>query len=332
MGDIPIVERAFWFHNRVVKGEFPNATGLAKQFEISTKTAQRAIAFLRDRMSAPLEYATAQKGYFYSDKSYELPSRMVSEDEILALLMAGKLLESSAGGFIGDAIGKFGKKLFRDVGRFGMTESIIEEGFSASWHGHSPAYLKTFRSMAAALLHRRPVLIHYRSPQSDATTVRTVEPHHLQYYMANWMLLAWCRKRGDWRKFHLARISKFETLKENFEPKPEKEWGRLLQQSFGVFQGREQTWVKLRFVPFRARWIRDQIWHPDQKIEEEPGGGIVLAFPVADFREVQMEILKYGADVEVLEPDSLRKNIADEIRKMVLICEKSFDSEDLRNR
>ena len=332
MSDIPTLERIFWFHDRVLKGEFPNATNLASQFEICTKTAQRVVTFMRDRMDAPLQYDFSKNGYAYSDNSYELPSRMVSEDEILALLMAKKLLSSSAGGFIGDAIEKFGQKLFCDVGKYGLTESIIEEGFSASWHGYTPSQLRTFRHIASALLGRRPVRIHYRSPLSDTTTVRVVEPHHLQYYMANWMLLAWCRKREDWRTFHLARVFKHKTMTETFEPRPKKEWEHLLHKSFGIFQGKERAWVKLRFVPFRARYIRDQIWHPDQKIEEQPDGGLVLAFPVADFREVSMEILRYGPDVKVLEPDELRKNISEEIRKMTRIYENPIDIKDLRDR
>ena len=101
MSDIPTLERIFWFHDRDLKGEFPNATNLASQFEICTRTAQRVVDFMRDRMDAPLQYDFSKNGYAYSDNSCELPSRMVYEDEILALPMAKKVLSSSAGGFIG---------------------------------------------------------------------------------------------------------------------------------------------------------------------------------------------------------------------------------------
>ena len=38
--------------------------------------------------------------------------------------------------------------------------------------------------------------------------------------------------------------------------------------------------------------------------------------PVADFREVRREILRYGASVEVVSPSELRKEIKHEIQKM----------------
>jgi len=56
-------------------------------------------------------------------------------------------------------------------------------------------------------------------------------------------------------------------------------------------------------------------------MEELPDGGLRLSFPVADYREVKMIVLGFGADVEVLEPEGLRAEVAREIRKMVSVCE-----------
>jgi len=41
------------FHNEIKKGNYPNTKTLAEKFEITRKTAQRDIEFLRDRMGAP---------------------------------------------------------------------------------------------------------------------------------------------------------------------------------------------------------------------------------------------------------------------------------------
>ncbi len=69
-------------------------------------------------------------------------------------------------------------------------------------------------------------------------------------------------------------------------------------------------WARLRFTPEAARWVAAQNWHPNQRSEFEPGGGYVLEVPYAHERELVMEILKYGADVEVLGPESLRRDVA----------------------
>ena len=72
----------------------------------------------------------------------------------------------------------------------------------------------------------------------------------------------------------------------------------------------------LRFTPFRARWIKEQLWHPNQSIIQHEDGSLELSFPVADFREIKLKILQFGADVEVIAPQELRAEVLDEIKKM----------------
>lgn len=47
-----------------------------------------------------------------------------------------------------------------------------------------------------------------------------------------------------------------------------------------------------------------------------PDGGLDLSFPVADFREVKMMVLQFGADVRVMEPEELGKEIREETGRM----------------
>jgi predicted DNA-binding transcriptional regulator YafY len=74
--------------------------------------------------------------------------------------------------------------------------------------------------------------------------------------------------------------------------------------------------VVLRFTPFRARWIKEQLWHPDQKMIALDDGGLELRLPVTDFREIKMKILQFGADVVVVAPEALREEVVAEIRRM----------------
>jgi predicted DNA-binding transcriptional regulator YafY len=70
MGDRLNYERFLWFHGRVKARAYPNASRLADQFEISCRTAQRDIEFMRDRLRAPLTYAHERKGYTYTDRIF----------------------------------------------------------------------------------------------------------------------------------------------------------------------------------------------------------------------------------------------------------------------
>ena len=70
------------------------------------------------------------------------------------------------------------------------------------------------------------------------------------------------------------------------------------------------TWAKLKFSPLAARWVAAQEWHPKQNGEFLTDGSYALRLPYSDDRELVMDILRYGPDVEVLEPEALRKRVA----------------------
>jgi predicted DNA-binding transcriptional regulator YafY len=154
------------------------------------------------------------------------------------------------------------------------------------------------------------------APKTNATTQRQVAPHHLQNCMGSWVLIAWCHNQNNWRKFYLSRMNAPELLSRTFTRSPRESWRPLLEDAFGIFQGNDPMEVTLQFTPFRARWIQEQIWHPSQKIAILPDGSLGLTFPVADFREVKMKILQFGADVKVIKPEALKVEIQEEIKKM----------------
>jgi len=310
-------ERYCWFDRQVRDKRYPNATSLANHFEINCKTAQRTIEFMRDRLGSPLEYDPHHKGYFYTDQSFTLPSCQVTQNELLAILLARNLLKGSAGGVISQAIQSFGRKLFAATGEFGFDESSIDTAFSAIWHGYTPAEGETFRLVAQSLIKSRQLSFHYFSPSKNENTTRLVRPVHLQHYMGSWVLLARCIERDDWRQFYLGRMTQVQLIDTTFPPIPVSYWQNHLQGAFGIFQGGHPQEVVLRFNPYRARWLRHEIWHPDQVMEEQPEGSLILRFIVTDFREVKLRILQYGADVEVVAPERLRDEILGELGRMV---------------
>ena len=99
---------------------------------------------------------------------------------------------------------------------------------------------------------------------------------------------------------------------------PEKTLDAVLGAGYGIFSGRKVEWAKLRFTPERARWVALEHGTRSRRRAEEDGS-YLLEVPYSDDRELVMDILKYGADVEVLAPASLRKVVADEVRRMGVV-------------
>jgi len=266
-------------------------------------------------MQAPVEYDRNRNGYIYT-QAFSLPLAQVGQEEILAILLTRNLLSLGEGGYVSQCFQRLSNTLLLQTRALGLSRERIDQAFSAAWFGYAPTQSRTFRLVSSALLQHRAVSFTYTSPAANTISHRTVLPHHLQHYMGSWVLIAWCRTRQDWRKFYLSRMEDVHELSETFIPRPKQEWEYQVRGGFGIFQGQETFAVVLRFNAFRARWIREQVWHTEQTVRELDGGGLELTFPAADLREIKMRVLSFGADVEVIEPEDLRLEVAAEVRRM----------------
>jgi len=82
----------------------------------------------------------------------------------------------------------------------------------------------------------------------------------------------------------------------------------------GSFGGVARHRAQLKFSPTAARWIADEVWHPEQKISWDRGY-LILDVPYAQSRELAMEVLRHGPDVEVLRPETLRAEVSTLLEK-----------------
>jgi predicted DNA-binding transcriptional regulator YafY len=68
--------------------------------------------------------------------------------------------------------------------------------------------------------------------------------------------------------------------------------------------------AKLKFASESARWIADKLWHPRQRLERRADGSVILHVPYRHAKKLVMDVLRHGADVEVLAPAGLRQAVA----------------------
>jgi len=137
--------------------------------------------------------------------------------------------------------------------------------------------------------------------------------------MGTWHLIGYCHLRKEIRDFALSRISEPEVLVESFKIPAEFDFKKYFLSTFGLYKGKTTKEVTLRFTPEKSKWIKDQIWHKDQKVKYLKDGSIELSFPVSDFSEIKREILKHGDDVEVIKPKILRGLIKAEAKNILKI-------------
>jgi predicted DNA-binding transcriptional regulator YafY len=93
----------------------------------------------------------------------------------------------------------------------------------------------------------------------------------------------------------------------------------LVDASYGIFAGKANKTAVLRFSASAARWVADERWHPRQVGQFLTDGRYELRVPYRDATELAMDILRYGADVEVVAPESLRGTVAAKLREALAL-------------
>lgn len=287
-----------------------------EQFEISRRQAAREIEHMRIFFNAPVEYSNEYKGYYYEDDSFEFPVPMVSQEEVVSLIVAKRLSVTIPD----DKRKRHLNALFNNLSAyFDLDITRLEKRISLKNVRYSKVLPEVFDTVLSALGKGRKLEITYRSVYKKESTQRVIHPLHLVLYMGSWHIMAFCESKKGIRDFALSRILVIRILEENIDEHPEAASIKQdMDDAHGIFFEGERKRVVLRFNDRIAEFVREQVWFPGQEVTEDSCGEgcLTLSFEVTDFREVEREILSFGADVEVVEPEELKQMVGEHIRRL----------------
>jgi len=283
-------------------------------FEVSESTFKRDIALMRDRMGAPVAYAPETGGYVLTAEAYEIPSFWFNRRQLLLMIGLCKQLRKAEGSFADKELVAFKNKLQQLLTLHDGTD--LAECFSFEYVEWAVCDNHHIDMLMDAILQKRCARLTYYAAGTDQTSIRTVEPYRLHNYMGTWYLIGYCRLHNQPRVFQVGRIVGLEIAREEFDT-PQFDPDAFLDSSFGIFKGNEPFTVKLKFDAFISRFIRNEIWHNRQEVSENQDGGLTMILPVSDVTEIKMKVLKYGRHVEVLAPEALREQVAEEANVIV---------------
>lgn len=309
-------ERIFRIHRELKPGKRVTFKRLCLSLETSPATLKRDIAYMRDFMDAPILSERDGSGYWYDPNApeFELPGLWFNDSELYALLASEQLLEAVQPGLLTPYIGPLRSRIRKLLEQSGYTADTVTSRVRLQSAAQRPVDAQHFGSIAAAVLGAQVLDIEYHGRQKGQATRRRVHPQRLLHYRDNWYLIAWCEQANDLRTFSLDRVLPLEKQNKAVRIVPDADIDRLVGATFGIFSGEAKAWAVLRFTPGAARWVADETWHPDQ-IGHWVDGSYELQVPYSDDRELLMDILKYGPDVEVIAPADLRTAVAQRVRE-----------------
>jgi predicted DNA-binding transcriptional regulator YafY len=286
--------------------------------EISLATFKRDIAKMRDRLGTPIVFDKDLGGYrLDSDPdATELPGLWFTQDEILALMTIQNMIEQLDPGLLGPKLKPFRKRLDDMLTRQGLDPQELTQRVRAVHAGKRRMQLAAFETIAKATFERKQVQIVHTNRQKSETVRRVISPQQLVHYRDNWYVDTWCHLRKDLRSFSIDAITQADLLEATARDVDIAAMRKQLGSSYGIFGGAPKDWAELTFSPSRAEWVRHENWHPEQKGVMHPDGSYSLSVPYSDERELIGDILRFGADVQVIAPSSLRKQVQKQIERM----------------
>lgn len=290
---------------------------IMEHLECSKATAKRTIESYRNYLFAPLIYDQESKGYRLEADGkavYELPGLWFNDSELFALLVSHRLLTDIQPGLLQEKIQPVRQRIEEILANKKIGGGDLDKCIRILQMSHRPIDLEKYRMIASAAVQQRQLKILYHGRARDKITERKISPQRIVYYRDNWYLDGWCHLRESLRTFSIDRIQPIKLLNEEAILMSEQQLDKLLTDSYGIFAGQPTQTAHLRFTPQAAKWVADEQWHPQQKIDIDLHGNMQLQVPYQNPTELIRDILKFAEEVEVIAPASLRQMVAKKLQ------------------
>lgn len=309
----PPLERMMRMHARLKAGRYPNCRKLADELEVSSKTVQRDIDFMRYRLGLPIEYDQLHFGFYYTEPVSSFPNIEISEGELVALYVGQKALAQYKGTSFEAPLSTAFRKItdgLRDT--LSVTWSDLDSAISFRSTGRTVADVRVFEQLSHAVFKQVEVRFEYKKPGATRYEQRYVQPYHLGCVENLWYLFAFDMDRAELRTFALPRIRNVRASKTRFRRPVDFSIGRYLEQSFGVFARPTKTkhTIRIVFDAFAAPRIEERQWHPSQRIKQLRNGAVELSLTLGTLEEIERWILSWGSHAQVQAPVELKQRIA----------------------
>lgn len=170
--------------------------------------------------------------------------------------------------------------------------------------------LRCLADLRKAVAEQRTTRIVYQGSGKRAPDERTVCPYAVLHNAGMWYLVAHCKEASGLRIFRLDRITSHKLTASQFKVPAAFSLDGVLRDG-RVFMAKDAVTARIRYSPKIARWIAER---EGKSVAKD--GSLTLEHPMADPAWAVRHVLQYGADAEVLEPETLRRAVRERLQEM----------------
>ena len=285
------------------------ASELADQLSVNRRTIYRDVEFLCEQ-GVPV---WQKDGRFGINRTGYQATVQFSFHEAIALVLAGLLLSRTIderNPHVTTALRKLALTMPRP-----FISHLKRAADRVQTHSDGQRQVAVLEALAEGWGLGRKVRIGYRSPRSGVLRERILAPYALEPTPSGIYVIGHDDWSNEMRTFKLDRLETAVVLEKSFTIPDAFDLEAHLASGWRIMAGDEISEVILRFTPEVMSHIYERHWHPTQTLQKLEDGGCLFKVRVAQPQEMQPFIRSWGAQVEVLAPDWLRADIAQELQR-----------------
>lgn len=262
----------------------------------------------------PDSFVGNRRYYRYADPNYSIWKTDLTEEQLTQLKSILLMLRQFENFPQYDTIEDIIEQLERKY-HFSMGDS---EGVMAFESNENIEALQYIGVLFSAIVNKQVLRILYQ-PFGKQTQTLTVSPYYLKQYNRRWFLLGQAQGNTEFPNLPISNLALDRMV--DVAPAAGKyaESGMDFEDYFADLMGVTNSDdpvedIVLEFTPNRFPYVVSKPLHPSQKMVNKDAGQISIA--VKPTKELYQTLLSFGADVQIVSPESVRKKMQEEIEKM----------------
>jgi proteasome accessory factor B len=283
---------------------------IARQVGMSRRTVYRDLRALEGELGIPV---WSENGRWGVDVGAFLPPLKLTRAEAMAVFLSARLMVRYADEYDADLAGAF-QKLAGGLPPV-LAEHVDRTLEIMARRDPDPAFTHHMHLLTQAWAERRVVTFTYDASVHDparGSREARVRPWYIEPSLATHALylIGFDETREAVRTFKIERMRDLAITLATFEP-PEGTLEEALFSAWDIIADQPEVDVELRFDPAVAARVQEATWHPSQQVEIDADGSLRWRGRVSGTIEIRVWILSWGAQVEVIAPDALRREVAE---------------------
>ena len=249
--------------------------------------------------------------YRYEDADYTIDNQPITDEELTKLRETTLMLSRFKGLPQFEWIDTMITNLEDKFNLKGAEQSVISLD-----NNEFVAGIEHISTLFNAIINKTPLQIAYKTFHKGSFTW-TIHPYFLKQYNNRWYLIG--LNDDEYKNITLLGLDRIESIVVLHTPYIENTLIDNIDEYFEDVVGvsfppnRIVERVVLKFSQHRFPFIKAKPIHGSQKIQDE--NDFLISLDVMPNRELESILLSFGEDVEVIEPPTLRQQLADKIKK-----------------